>query len=44
MSEVENAGADRQHALWKRLADERVAVLTTQDADGLPLGRPVMPR
>ena len=43
MSEVENAGADRQHALWKRLADERVAMLTTQDADGLPLGRPVMP-
>lgn len=35
--------ADERRELWKRLADERVAMLSTQDADGTPIARPVMP-
>lgn len=32
-----------REALWKRLADERVAMLNTQDGDGTAIARPVMP-
>lgn len=37
------ADAAERLALWKRLADERVAMLGTRDGDGLPIARPVMP-
>ena len=40
---IEPAGRDAQHELWKRLADLRVAMLTTRDVDGAPIARPVRP-
>jgi general stress protein 26 len=40
---VEPAGTDEQRALWQRLADEKVAMLGTRDADGSISERPVQP-
>ncbi|HLX30234.1 MAG TPA: pyridoxamine 5'-phosphate oxidase family protein [Casimicrobiaceae bacterium] len=40
---VGSTDAAERRELWKRLADERVAMLSTQDADGTPIARPVMP-
>lgn len=40
---VAPADAAGQHALWKRLAGEPVAMLGTRDADGTLIARPVMP-
>jgi general stress protein 26 len=42
-SPVEPAEPDEQRALWQRLADEKVAMLGTRDADGSISGRPVQP-
>lgn len=35
--------ADERRELWKRLVDERVAMLSTLDVDATPIARPVMP-
>jgi len=43
MSAFEDAGPARRDELWKRLADEKVAMLATRDAEGTPIARPVMP-
>lgn len=40
---VEPADDDAQRALWQRVADERVAMLSTRDAEGGIVSRPVMP-
>jgi general stress protein 26 len=40
---VERAGPQDREALWKRLADLDVAMLTTRDADGEWHARPVQP-
>ncbi|HJU24514.1 MAG TPA: pyridoxamine 5'-phosphate oxidase family protein [Casimicrobiaceae bacterium] len=40
---VASADADDRRELWKRLADERVAMLSTQGVDATPIARPVMP-
>lgn len=40
---IQAADDDEQHALWQRLARERVAMLSTRDADGTLTTRPVMP-
>jgi general stress protein 26 len=40
---IEPAGPHDRHALWKRLADLEVAMLTTRDVDGELHARPVQP-
>ena len=35
------ASQDDQHKLWKRIADLRIAMLTTNDRDGTLSARPV---
>jgi general stress protein 26 len=40
---IQPADDDEQHALWQRLAGERVAMLSTRDAEGTITTRPVMP-
>ena len=40
---IASADAGERRELWKRLADERVAMLGTRDLEGTRIARPVMP-
>ena len=42
-SAIEVPDPDARRALWKHLADEKVAMLGVRDADGDLIARPVMP-